>query len=79
MELQASIDITKVSTGLYLKNNMKTVDYALNYAHTFYNDFVQRRIWDKCINATPRQSGLLTTNPPDVVSENYVCFNCGIK
>ena len=23
--------------------------------------------------------GLLTTTPPDAVSDNYVCFNCGKK
>ena len=36
-------------------------------------------MWDKCINATPGLSGLLTTNPTDTISENYICFNCGKK
>ena len=53
MELQTFIDITMVSTCLYLKNNTKTVDYVLKYARTVYNNFIQRGIWDKCINATP--------------------------
>ena len=79
MELQASINITMVSTGLYLENNMKIVDYVLKYTFTVYTDFVQRGIWDKCVNVIQGQLGLLTTNPPDAVSENYVCFNCEKK
>ena len=78
MELQASIDITMVqSSGLKLENNIKTVYYVLKYARTVYNDFIQRGIWDKCINATPGKSGLLSTNPgTGTVSVNYKCFNC---
>ena len=79
MELQASINMSMLSTGVHLEINMKTVDYVLKCARTVYNDFIQKGMWDKCINATPGQSGLLTTNPTDTVSENYVCFNCGKK
>ena len=77
MELQASINMSMLSTGVHLGNNMKTVDYVLKYARTVYNDFVQKGMWDKRINATPGQSGLLSIT--DTVSENYVCFNCGKK
>ena len=79
MELQASINKSMLTTGVHLQNNMKIVDYVLKYAHIVYNDFIQKGMWDKCINVTPGQSGLLTTNPTDTVSENYVCFNCGKK
>ena len=34
-------------------------------------------MWDKCINATPGQSGLLSIT--DSVAEGYICFNCGKK
>ena len=34
-------------------------------------------MWDKCINATPRQSGLLFIT--DSVAEGYMYFNCGKK
>ena len=56
---------------------MDLVDYVLKLARTVYNDFVQRGLWDKCINATPGQSGLLSVT--DMVSEGYTCFNCGKK
>ena len=68
-----------LTTGVRLQNNMQTVNYVLKYAHIIYNNFVQEGMWDKCINVTPGQSSLLTTNPTDTVSENYVCFNCGKK
>ena len=54
---------------------MDSIDYVLTLARTVYNDFVQRGLWDKCINATPGQSGLLSI--ADVVAEGYTCFNCG--
>ena len=50
------------SSGLKLKNNIQTVHYILKYTQTVYNDFVQHRIWDQCIIATPGKSGLVTTN-----------------
>ena len=62
-----------------MKNDMNTVNYVLKYARICYSDFVQKGAWDKYINATPGQSGLLTTNPSAGVSPNYVCFNCGKK
>ena len=68
MELQASINMSMLSTGVHLKNNIERVDYILKYACTVYNDFVQKGMWDKCINATPEQSDLLTTIPADTVS-----------
>ena len=49
----------------------------LTLARTVLSDFVQRCLWDKCINATPGQSGLLSIT--DTVSEGYTCFNCGKK
>ena len=70
--------ITSVG-GMNMKNDMNTVNYVFKYARLCYSDFVQKGAWDKCINATPGQSGLLTTNPPDAVSPNYVYFNCGKK
>ena len=62
-----------------MKNNIKTVNYVLKYAHTVYNNFVQEGIWDKCINATPGQSGLLAQAAANTVAEGYTCFNCGKK
>ena len=77
MELQASINMSILSTGIHLENNTKTVDFVLKYSQTVYNDFVQKGMWDKCINATPGQSGLLPLI--DTVAEGYMCFNCGKK
>ena len=81
MELQASICNSMITSvgGMNIKNDMNTVNYVLKYARICYSDFVQKGAWDKCINATPGQSGLLTTNPSDALSPNYVCFNCGKK
>ena len=56
---------------------MRTVDYVLKNACTVYNDFVQKEIWDTCINATPGQSDLLSIT--DTVSKGYICFNYGKK
>ena len=42
-----------------------------------HNDFLQRGLWDKCVNATPGQSGLLSI--ADAVAEGYTCFNCTKK
>ena len=44
MELQASINMSMLSTCVHLENNTKTVDYALKYAQTVYTDFVQKGI-----------------------------------
>ena len=81
IELQASINNSLITLvgGINLKNDMKTVHYVLKYARLVYNNFVQKGEWDKCINGTPSQSGLLTTNPLDAVSENYFWFYCGKK
>ena len=81
MELQASICNSMITSvgGMNMKNDMNTVNYVLKFARICYSDFVQKGAWDKCLNATPGQSGLLTTNPSDGVSPNYVCFNCGKK
>ena len=43
MELQASINMPMLSTGVYLKNNMKTVNCVLKYTCTVYNDFSQKK------------------------------------
>ena len=56
---------------------MASVDYVLTLARTVYNDFLQRGLWDKCINVTPEQSGLFSV--ADAVAEGYTCFNCGKK
>ena len=56
---------------------MDSVDYELKLTRTVYIDFVQRGLWDKCINTTPGQSGFLSIT--DMVSEGYTCFNCGKK
>ena len=56
---------------------MNLIDYLLKLAQTVFNDFVQRGLWDKCINATLGQSGLLLIT--DTVSQGYTCFNCGKK
>ena len=77
IELQASLNMLMLSTGLHLNNDVDLVDYVLKYAQIVYNDFVQRGMWDKCIYATPGKSGLLSIN--DIVSEGYTCFNCGKK
>ena len=34
-------------------------------------------MWDKCINATPGQSGLPAAAA--AVAEGYTCFNCGAQ
>ena len=77
MELQASINMSLLSTGINLENNMKIVDYVLKHTHTVYNDFVQKGMLDECINATPGKSGLLFIT--DTVAEGYTCFNYGKK
>ena len=77
MELQATLNMNMISTGMHLKNNMDSATYVLELARTVYNDFVQKGLWDKCINATPGQSGLLAAAA--TVAEGYTCFNCGAK
>ena len=77
MKLQASINMSMLSTGINLENNMRVVDYVLKYAQTVYSDCTQKEMWDTCINATPVQSGLLSIT--DTVAVDYTCFNCGKK
>ena len=77
MELQATLNMPMLSTSIHLKNNMASVDYVLTLPRTVYNDFLQRGLQDKCINATPGQFGLLSV--ADAVAEGYTCFNCGRK
>ena len=77
MELQSTLNMKMLSTGVHLKNNMDSAVYVLELARSVYNDFVQRGLWDKCINATPGQSGLLAAAA--TVAEGYTCFNCGAK
>ena len=62
LELQASIDTTKVSTGVYLQNNMNTVAYVLKYIHTVYNGFVQREVWDKCVRSISEPAVLIASS-----------------
>ena len=61
MELQATLNMPMLSPDVHLKNNMDSASYVLELACSVYNDFLQRGLWDKCINATPGQSGLLAT------------------
>ena len=42
MELQASINMSMLSTGLHLEKNVQTVDYILKFIRTVYNDFVRK-------------------------------------
>ena len=42
-----------------------------------YNDFVQKCLWDKCINAKPGLTGLLAAAAS--VAEGYTCFICGAE